>query len=127
PTFAPAIAAGSGVAGRNLGAVMADGPVRDINELKRRALLVSAATVGQTNSDGIAAVGVATGLLLGLLAHRRGAPGQALLTSMLFSNGHLLGDDLIDYAGRPASAQVDGDFRGLDPLYRLYPAASGWV
>ena len=67
------------------------------------------------------------GLLLGLLAPKRGAPGQSLLTTMLNTMGHCMSEDLLEYEGRPPLDEVDSAILGLHALYRMYQAEDGWV
>ncbi len=78
-------------------------------------------------SDGIAALGVASGLLLGLYARRRGIAMTDMTTTMLATCTHALIGRNTSYQGRPPLTRVDDEFRGLGPLYRLYRAADGWV
>ena len=78
-------------------------------------------------SDGIAALGVASGLLLGLYARRRGIALTDMVTTMLGSCTQALISRNTSYEGRPRLSRVDDEFRGLGPLYRLYRAADGWV
>jgi crotonobetainyl-CoA:carnitine CoA-transferase CaiB-like acyl-CoA transferase len=46
---------------------------------------------------------------------------------MIASTTHAIVDHNIDYADRPASPTVDPGGHGLSALYRMYPAADGWV
>jgi crotonobetainyl-CoA:carnitine CoA-transferase CaiB-like acyl-CoA transferase len=81
-----------------------------------------------SNPDANSALAVATGMLLGLLARERGAPGQSMLTTMLNTMAHVLSEDMVEYEGRGPAPTVDGQILGLGPLYRIYPAAGGtWV
>jgi crotonobetainyl-CoA:carnitine CoA-transferase CaiB-like acyl-CoA transferase len=41
--------------------------------------------------------------------------------------GHVLGDIMIDYAGRPDPIWPDVDKLGYHALYRLYQSADGWL
>jgi crotonobetainyl-CoA:carnitine CoA-transferase CaiB-like acyl-CoA transferase len=82
-------------------------------------------TLGQ--ADGFSATGVATALLLGVLAKRRGAPGQEMTTSMLSTMAHTLSEDMVEYADRAPLRTPDRDLYGLDARYRLYETADGWV
>ena len=50
-----------------------------------------------------------------------------MMTTMLSSAAHALSEDMVEYAGRAALPTPDADFMGLGALYRLYPAADGWV
>jgi crotonobetainyl-CoA:carnitine CoA-transferase CaiB-like acyl-CoA transferase len=46
---------------------------------------------------------------------------------MLVGNAYSYSDDFNSYAGKPPSPLPDEQQLGLGPLYRLYPARSGWV
>jgi crotonobetainyl-CoA:carnitine CoA-transferase CaiB-like acyl-CoA transferase len=127
PAYAPTIGVGAGMASRNLGQTMVQRADLTAQEVKELSLRVGAAAMSGANPDAISSLGVGTGLLLGLLAHKRGAPGQAMLTTMLNTNGHCLAEDLVEYEGRTALAEVDRDILGFNALYRLYEAAEGWV
>jgi crotonobetainyl-CoA:carnitine CoA-transferase CaiB-like acyl-CoA transferase len=79
------------------------------------------------NPDPNSALGVATAMLLGLLARRRFGVGQRLITTMIGSNAHTNSEDFLNYAGKPARRLADRGLYGLDALYRLYPTADGWL
>lgn len=86
------------------------------------------AVMSGSNPDANSALAAATGMLLGLLARKRGAPGQSMLTTMLCTAAHVLSDDMVEYAGRADAPTVDHGIHGFGPLYRLYEAAEGtWV
>ena len=70
PAFAPTIGAGSGLAMRNIGESAPQGPDLDVEVVKPTALRVASAAMGVGHADGFSALGVATALLLGLLARR---------------------------------------------------------
>src|SRR5262249_36717311 len=76
---------------------------------------------------GFSALGAGTALALGLLARKRGAPGQSMLTTMLNTVAHAISEDMVEYAGRAAAPTTDPDMFGLDARYRLYETADGWV
>ena len=127
PAYAPTIGAGSGQAGRNLGRSLIQRPDLSLEEVKRLSMRTGGAAMSGNNPDCSSALGVATGLLLGLLAHRRGAPGQAMLTTMLNTMGHVLSDDMFEYAGRAQAPPVDAEILGFGALYRMYAVTDGWV
>ena len=127
PAFAPTIAAGSGLSTRIAGPSVPEGPALSMPQVKDGATRLFAAGAFIAQSDGFAALGVATALLLGLVAKTRGGPGQRLLTTMLSSVAHALSEDMVRYAGRPAAPRSDPDLLGFEALYRLYPAAEGWL
>jgi crotonobetainyl-CoA:carnitine CoA-transferase CaiB-like acyl-CoA transferase len=115
------------MAGRNLGRTVIQRSDLAEDEVKEMSLRVGAAAMSGANPDAISSLGVGTGLLLGLLARKRGAPGQAMLTTMLNTMGHCLSEGLVEYEGRPPGTEIDQDIFGFNALYRLYQAADGWV
>jgi crotonobetainyl-CoA:carnitine CoA-transferase CaiB-like acyl-CoA transferase len=127
PAFAPTIGAGSGLAFRNVGESVPQRADLDVEEVKPAALRIATAAMGVGHADGFSALGVASALLLGLLARERGAPGQAMQTSMLLTMAHVLVEDMVEYEGRPARLTSDPGLHGLAARYRLYETADGWV
>ncbi|ROO87907.1 crotonobetainyl-CoA:carnitine CoA-transferase CaiB-like acyl-CoA transferase [Actinocorallia herbida] len=125
PAYAPSIDATAGLSATDGGGVRASS---DMAEIKLRAASLHAAgAVNCAQADGIAALAVGSGLLLGLYAKRRGIELPDLTTTMLASAQQSVIVLNTQYEGRPELEQVDGDFLGLHALYRLYPAADGWV
>ena len=126
PAYAPSIGAASGVS-------LTDAPFGGARPETYEQLLSGArnlragGTVPAVQSDGIAALGVASGLLLGLYARQRGIAMTDLTTTMLGSCTQALICRNTGYQGRPPLSRVDEEFRGLGPLYRMYRAADGWV
>ena len=128
PAFAPTIGAGAGIAWRNVGAAVPERADLSLAEIKASSLrLTAAAGPGFAQADGVSALAVATGLLVGLVARRRGRGAQEMLTTMLSSAAHALSEDMVEYAGRPELIAPDDQFLGLGALYRLYETADGWV
>ncbi|MCU1533383.1 MAG: hypothetical protein JWO49_2954 [Arthrobacter sp.] len=130
PAFAPTIAAGTGVAMRNNPKLAspeeaARMSTQEVREASVR--LTSGSNSSGTQPDGIAAMAVATAMLLGLYARARGAGGQRMLTTMLLSAAHALSETMIEYEGKAEIAHVDEEALGLGATYRLYPTADGWV
>ena len=126
PAYAPSIGAASGVS-------LTDAPLGGARPESHEQLLSGArnlragGTVPAVQSDGIAALGVASALLLGLYARRRGIALTGMVTTMLGTCTQALISRNTSYQGRPRPTRVDDEFRGLGPLYRLYRAADGWV
>ena len=126
PAYAPSIAAAAGFALADVpDATKATGSLADIKRASLR--LNQAAAIPSVQADGVAALGVASAMLLGLLARARQRPLPPMTTTMIGTATHALVDRVIDYAGRPPSPTVDGDGNGYDALYRLYEASEGWV
>ena len=127
PAFAPTIGAGSGLAMRNIGESAPSGPDLTVEVVKPAALRVAQSAMGVGHADGFSALGVASALLLGLLARERGARGQAMQTSMLRTMAHVLVEDMVEYDARPTRQTGDIGLHGLSARYRLYETADGWV
>jgi crotonobetainyl-CoA:carnitine CoA-transferase CaiB-like acyl-CoA transferase len=122
--YAPTIAAASGFAVR-CGGGGPEGDALTIDEIKDATLTTGGVQSG--HPDGMAALAVAVGMSLGLVARDRGAGGQVTMTSMLSTMGHMLSDGLVDYPGATPPPVPDPDQYGYGPLYRLYEAGDGWV
>lgn len=125
--YAPTIAAASGLSLTDV-ADIADLGTAEIEELRAAGIRVFASgTVAVVQADGISALGVASAMLLGLVAKARKRPLGPLTTTMLGSASHALVEHAVDWDGRPAAPQVDPEGYGYQALYRMYPTAEGWV
>jgi crotonobetainyl-CoA:carnitine CoA-transferase CaiB-like acyl-CoA transferase len=127
PAYAPTIGAASGMARRNIGAAVREDPDLTPDQVKAGAVRLGAANLTVGHADGFSGLGVAIGLLIGLLARELGHGGQAVRTTMLATMSHVLSDDMFDYQGRQPVPVPDRDLYGLHALYRLYQTADGWV
>ncbi len=127
PAFAPTIAAGSGLSMRTMAASISERADLSMAELEAHSIRLQSAGTFIAHSDGFAALGVATALLLGLVARQNGAPGQRMLTTMLSTVAHAISEDMVRYAGRPPAPQCDPELFGFHALYRLYHAAQHWL
>jgi crotonobetainyl-CoA:carnitine CoA-transferase CaiB-like acyl-CoA transferase len=127
PAYAPTIGAGSGMARRNIGLAVPDDSRLTLERVKAGAVRLGAANLTLGHADGFSGLGVAIGLLLGLLARERGHGGQAVRTSMLTTMSHVLSDDMFQYENRAAVSSAGPGLYGLHALYRLYPTKEGWV
>jgi crotonobetainyl-CoA:carnitine CoA-transferase CaiB-like acyl-CoA transferase len=129
PAFAPVIGAGSGIAMRNVGRLIPEGVPDDFDVIRALgAKLTSGGGNAAAQADGVAALGVGTALSLAAYLQEIGVPGQSMLTTMLQSCAHLLGEDMVEYQDRPAAPTADLDLYGLSALYRLYQSADdSWV
>jgi crotonobetainyl-CoA:carnitine CoA-transferase CaiB-like acyl-CoA transferase len=126
PAYAPSIGAASGIA--LLDAPDAASATGSLAEIKGAAIrLAAAAAVPSVQADGVAALGVASAMLLGLLARARRRPLGVLTTTMISTASHALIEQVVDYPGRPPAPKVDRDGHGFSALYRMYPSAEGWV
>ena len=129
PSFAPSIGAAGGIALANLGDTVPEAPGLDLDQVRDGAIRLSGAGA-QTNAqaDGFAALGVATSLLLGLVARERGAGGQTMVASMLSTIAHADGCARRRRSRqRPEPPTPDHELRGLGARYRIYDATDGWV
>jgi crotonobetainyl-CoA:carnitine CoA-transferase CaiB-like acyl-CoA transferase len=103
-------------------------PPADLDDLHRRAVKLHAGgTVPAVQSDGIAAHGVGSALLVALYAKRRGATLSNLVTTMLGTVQQAMIPYNATYASRPATRAADDQFFGMSAVYRMYPAADGFV
>jgi crotonobetainyl-CoA:carnitine CoA-transferase CaiB-like acyl-CoA transferase len=128
PAFAPSIAAAGGIAGAQVGDAVPERADLDIDEIREGSIrLTNAGTVSSAQADGFAALGVASSMLLGLLARARGKGAPQMFSSMLHTATHAMADHVVDYPGNPGPPSPGADLRGPHALYRIYDAADGWV
>jgi crotonobetainyl-CoA:carnitine CoA-transferase CaiB-like acyl-CoA transferase len=127
PAFAPTIGVASGAALFQAGPSIPHGADLTLDEIKPASIRLNFAAQAPGNADGASALGVAAGLLLGLVARERTGVAPSLLTSMLCTTAYAVSDDGIDYADRPPRTAPDPLLYGMGALYRLYECASGWV
>ncbi|CQD18387.1 caib/baif family protein [Mycobacterium europaeum] len=124
--YAPSIGAASGLSlidSRNA----AQRP-DDLDDIHRKAVTLHAGSATPAvQADGIAALGVASALMVGLYAKRRGIELPNMVTTMLGTTLQALITNNTGYAGRPEPEVADENFYGLNALYRMYRAADGWV
>jgi crotonobetainyl-CoA:carnitine CoA-transferase CaiB-like acyl-CoA transferase len=125
PLYAGPAAATSGAYYRQAGHRIA--PERaagaSVEEIRRLAGRIQPPVDGDSN----AALAVLSALSLALFHQRRTGTGQLVATSMIQGNAYAYADDYIRYEGKPPIPVPDADQRGLHALYRIYPAASGWL
>ena len=128
PAFAPTIGAGAGLAWRNVGPAIPEDPDMAMRDLKNHSMRISGAVLNVGHADGFSSMGVATALVLGLVARQRGAGGQRMLTTMLSTMAHALSEVMVRYDGQPDAPTADAGLHGFGAGYRLYEAADGeWV
>ncbi|GHG99964.1 CoA transferase [Amycolatopsis acidiphila] len=126
PAYAPSIGAAAGLALTD--APDAGAATGSLAEIKPAAIrLFQASAVPSLQADGVAALGVASAMLLGLLARARERPLGTLTATMIGTASHALLDRTVDYPGRPASPEVDPGGHGYGALYRMYETAEGWA
>jgi crotonobetainyl-CoA:carnitine CoA-transferase CaiB-like acyl-CoA transferase len=124
--YAPSIGAASGLSlidSRDGGT-----PPVDLDDTHRRAVRLHAGgAVPAVQSDGIAAHGVGSALMVALYAQGRGITMPNLVTTMLGTVQQALVVHNTGYRGRPEINAGDDSFYGLNALYRMYSAADGFV
>ena len=96
--------------------------IEEIREASRQLMRAN-----EANPDPNTGLLVASATLLGLYAQRRYGIGQEIYVNMLTANAYANSDDFLQYEGKPARRQVDGELYGTAPWYRLYQASDGWV
>src|ERR1700730_11455016 len=124
--YAPSVGAASGLAlvdSHDTGE-----PATDLDDLHRRAVKLHAGgAVPAVQSDGIAAHGVGSALLVALYARRRGKTLTNVVTTMLGTVQQAMIAYNASYASRPAETAADEQLFGMNALYRMYRAADGYV
>ncbi len=124
--YAPSVGAASGLAltdSHDTGA-----PPMDLDDVHRRAVKLHAGgAVPAVQSDGIAAHGVGSALMVALYAKRRGKPLSNAVTTMLGTVQQAMIPYNVSYASRPPTRSADDQFFGMNALYRMYRAADGYV
>jgi crotonobetainyl-CoA:carnitine CoA-transferase CaiB-like acyl-CoA transferase len=124
--YAPSVGAASGLA--QVDSHDAGQPPTDLDDLHRRAVQLHAGgAVPAVQSDGIAAHGVGSALLVALYAKRRGKTLTNVVTTMLGTVQQAMIAYNASYASRPAERPADEQFFGMNALYRMYRAADGYV
>ncbi len=127
PAYAPTIAVATGIGLLQAGPSLPHGPDLALADVKAASIRLNWAAQAPGNADGCAALGVATALLLGLVARERTGQGQALATSMLATTMVAVSDDALTYPDKPPRRTPDAMLYGLGALYRLYETADGWL
>lgn len=129
PAYASTIGAGMGY-GFLIAGPKAQNPDPNkitMEELKALTTRLRVATTGGGNPDGLAALGVGTALLLGLVTRDRTGTAQEMLTTMIGTAAQCNAAEMIQYAKKPQVRRTDADLNGLHALDRLYQASDGWV
>ena len=96
-----------------------------IDEIAAVAKLLKRANDG--TADHSTAMVNAVGLLLGLYARERTGSAQFVESMMIAANAYANIDDFFWHEGREPRPLPDRDGYGLNALYRLYRAKTGWV
>jgi crotonobetainyl-CoA:carnitine CoA-transferase CaiB-like acyl-CoA transferase len=124
--YAPSVGAASGLALTD--SHDSGGPPADLDDVHRRAVQLHAGgAVPAVQSDGIAAHGVGSALMVALYAKRRGRTLSNVVTTMLGTVQQAMIPFNTNYASRPPAKPGDDQFFGMNALYRMYRAADGYV
>ncbi|MBJ7336509.1 CoA transferase [Mycolicibacterium sp.] len=126
PAYAPSIGAAAGLALTNVPDA-ADATTTLAGVMATAPRLTTATATPEVQGDGLAALCVASAMLVGLLARQRHGSACHFTTTMIASMTHVLADWVIDYPGRPDAPKVDSEGAGYGALYRQYECADGWV
>ncbi len=126
PAYAPSIAAAGGVALTNTpdAACMTSSLDEVMYHVPR---VTCAGTAVELQSDGVAALGVASAILTALVGRDRGRRINDVRTSMLATVTHLLTDWVVDYTDAPEPSAPRHEGKGLSALYRIYDASEGHI
>jgi crotonobetainyl-CoA:carnitine CoA-transferase CaiB-like acyl-CoA transferase len=79
------------------------------------------------NPDPNTSLVICSAVLLGLQARHRHHVGQAIFVDMFGANAYANFDDCLRYPDKPPRESPDREGHGLNPLWRLYRCAQGWV
>lgn len=124
--YAPSVGAASGLA--LIDSHDGGDPPTDLDDLHRRAVaLFAGGAVPAVQSDGIAAHGVGSALMVALYAKRHGKTLTNAVTTMLGTVQQAMIPYNASYASRPGENVADDQFYGVTALYRMYRAADGYV
>jgi len=128
PAFAPTMSAGSGISMRNVGSQIPEGLPADNDAIRLIAVQASSGGGGgSAQPDGVASFAVGSALAMAAYLQAKGVPGQSLLTTMLQSCGHCLGEMMVEFEGRWEPSSTDDQVLGLNALVHLYETNDGWV
>jgi crotonobetainyl-CoA:carnitine CoA-transferase CaiB-like acyl-CoA transferase len=126
PIYAGVASALAGQVVRHAGSWVDPDFARSLSPVEAQALVLPRLR-GPTDGDANAAVAVLSSLMLGVYDQRRTGQGQVISTSMIGGNALAYSDDFNAYEGKPTLPLPDSESYGLNALYRLYGARSGWV
>jgi len=128
PAYAPSIGAAGGIARANVGGSVPERADLTLAEMQDGARRMGAAAAGaNATADGLAALGVGTAVLVGVLGRARGARVEPLLTTMVSTVAHAMSSEIVTYDGAPATPSPGTELRGFGARYRIYDTADGAV
>lgn len=126
PIYAGVASALAGQVARHAGTWMDPDLTSSLDMVEAQAVVLPRLR-GPVDGDANASLGVLSALLLGIYHQRRTGIGQVISTSMIGANAWSYADDFNRYAGKQPLPAPDPEFNGVNALYRLYPARTGWV
>jgi crotonobetainyl-CoA:carnitine CoA-transferase CaiB-like acyl-CoA transferase len=126
PIYAGVASALAGQVVRHAGTWLDPELTRSLDRVEAQAVVLPRVR-GPVDGDANAALAVLSSLLLGVYHQRRTGEGQLITTSMIGGNALAYADDFNRYEGKPPLPVPDQENHGLDALYRLYEAKTGWV
>jgi crotonobetainyl-CoA:carnitine CoA-transferase CaiB-like acyl-CoA transferase len=128
PAYAPSIGAAGGIARANVGGSVPERPDLTVDEMQDGARRLGAAAAGaNATADGLAALGVGTAVLVGVLGRARGARVDPLLTTMVSTVAHAMSSEIVTYDGAPPTPSAGEELRGFSARYRVYDTPDGEV
>ncbi|MBP8310381.1 MAG: CoA transferase, partial [Burkholderiaceae bacterium] len=93
-----------------------------LREIARRLMRAN-----DVNPDPNTSLVICSTVLLGLQAKWRHGHGQAIFVDMFGANAYANFDDCLRYPGKAPRESPDREGHGLNPLWRLYRCAQGWI
>ncbi len=102
-------------------------PEAELSDAERARVSRRLELANEANPDFNSAVTAAAAAAMGLYHRARTGRSIEIETRMMLANAMMMSPDFVDYEGRPPRREVDAALNGYGPLYRLYPAAEGWV
>jgi crotonobetainyl-CoA:carnitine CoA-transferase CaiB-like acyl-CoA transferase len=128
PAYAPSIGAAGGIARANVGGSVPERPDLTLEEMQDGSRRMGAAAAGaNATADGLAALGVGTAVLVGVLGRARGARVEPLLTTMVSTVAHAMSSEIVTYDGAAGTPSPGAELRGFGARYRIYDALDGEV
>ena len=128
PRTRPASAPPVGSRAANVGGSVPERPDLSLEEMQDGARRMGAAAAGaNATADGLAALGVGTAVLVGVLGRARGVRVEPLLTTMVSTVAHAMSSEIVTYDGAPATPNPGIELRGLGARYRIYDTTDGEV
>jgi crotonobetainyl-CoA:carnitine CoA-transferase CaiB-like acyl-CoA transferase len=127
PSMAPIAGAVSGGGVAQMGRDSFPPPEQQMTIYEIIAMSTQLKRANDGTADHTTAMVNSVGLVLGLYARERTGKAQYVESTMIAANAYANADDFYWHQDKLPRRLPDRDGYGLDALYRLYPAKSGWV